>query len=175
MESFKGNGPWHISLILDLPNIQDVIAVLGNDAIQMAFEEYARIRPSLEPVDAKKYTAYIYDMIGAYPSTMWVANIARCYLTDEPWAEALFVHRVISYLESVHCTAVTWSHTDYYPLLPINGPSVEEQQSINHATAMERYWVILEILERLQLDRYLRCRTRDLEENLEAMDLDATN
>ncbi|KAI0839114.1 hypothetical protein F5Y06DRAFT_295731 [Hypoxylon sp. FL0890] len=165
---FKTNGPWHISLILNLPNIQDVIAVLGKEPIQAAFEEYTHLHPSPNPVAATTYAAYIHDMLGSHPSTEGILHAAT---DNEPWAEALFAHRVKTYLESAECTALAWSYADYYHLDLIRSRDAEERRWYRYAVVMERYYFALVILERLQLDRYLKDPTRDLEKNLERIDL----
>ena len=145
----QGEGPWNVSDILKIPSAQALVAVLGEKHLQHAFDEYAGLRPSTESIPAKDYTSRIFAMTGERePNPTDLYRWVRDPPTDEPWAEALFVYRVIRRLESPHCSALDWKPVDYWTL-----PTVEDQRR-SRGVLLERYEFVLQILERFQDDRY---------------------
>ena len=148
----QGDGPWEISDILKMISItQELITVLGEKELRFAFDEYVEQRPSPSPIAAADYQAGVYAMLGERePQPTDLYRWVRDPPTDEPWAEALFVYRVLRHLESRYCPAVDWKSVDYWVL-----PTKEDQRRYR-VESLDRHGRALVILQRMQEDRFQR-------------------
>ncbi|KAI1396363.1 hypothetical protein F4819DRAFT_135966 [Hypoxylon fuscum] len=149
-KTVNSDGRWDLFYLLRLRSTKGLIEVLGKPELEYAFDEYVKMHPSFDTIRADHIYPRIFAMLSwPEPTFLSLLNSAREPPTDEPWAEALFCWRVKRHLESRECTAVDWTAVDYYAL-----PSVEDRRSAR-ATNLERYKLILALLERLQEDRSL--------------------
>ncbi|KAI1213822.1 uncharacterized protein F4807DRAFT_456370 [Annulohypoxylon truncatum] len=111
-EQFSRGGPWEMSDILKLPNMQDVLEVLGKENTQAYFDEYVTLHPSVEPISAKNILPHVLEIVGGTePTYTSLYKRARDPPTDEHWAECLFAYRMKRYLESRECMAINWRST----------------------------------------------------------------
>ncbi|KAI0890681.1 uncharacterized protein GGS22DRAFT_184029 [Annulohypoxylon maeteangense] len=148
-ETFMQGGPWEMSDIMKLSNIQDILEVLGKTSIRLFFDEYVSLHPSLEPIVAKDILPDVFSIVGeSEPTYTSLYRRANDPPTNAHWAEGLFAYRMKRYLESRECMAITWRSLEYYT---IRDPG---EIRTNKAILLERYGIILIILERLQRERY---------------------
>lgn len=147
-KTLLGAGPCDPSDMLELPNAEELMEVLGKEELGYLFNEYVELHPSLDPIKAGYLLARIYTMLSwPEPTFDTLLKWSRNLPTEEPWAEALFCGRVKLYLESSRCAAVVWKPIDYSTL-----PTKEERLNARIIN-LKRYRFVLKVLERLQEDR----------------------
>ncbi|KAI1461706.1 hypothetical protein F4805DRAFT_476221 [Annulohypoxylon moriforme] len=148
-DQFSQGGPWEMSDIMKLSSIHDIVEILGKKSIQSFFDEYRTIQPSLEPIVAQDILPNVFAIVGGTePTYTSLYRQAKNPPNEEPWAESLFAYRMRRYLESRECTAITWRSLDYYTVHD------RTESRTNRAISLERYGIILIILERLQTERH---------------------
>ncbi|KAI5863950.1 hypothetical protein GGS23DRAFT_620842 [Durotheca rogersii] len=146
---FQGDSQRDIPPILRLKG-RERLEVRNELFIKITFDEYhTNICGSLEPIAAKDYVAGVYAILSE--PLLDFADLhqwARDPPTKEPWAEALFVHQVKQYLCDL-------SVSDWKPAT-LNDLDVTDEERRN-SRVVDLMWCefVLEILERMQRDRYI--------------------